>query len=225
MPEIRGQLLPVYVVADESGSMETCIGELNAGLTSLHQALLAEPMAAAKIRFSVLGFSDDVIVRVRLVDLRDVSELPELVSRGRTSYGAAFSSLLQLIPDDVSTLKRDQYLVHRPAVVFLSDGLPTDGERWRKPHRRLTDRNVTWAAPNIIACGVGQADPQTILDVATNQNFAFVAIAGSSVGSAVAEFCTQLMHSVVESGRALAAGTPELSFDKPAGFAMAIDEV
>ena len=42
MPEIRGQLLPVYVLADESMSMNPYLGELNAGLASLHEALIAE---------------------------------------------------------------------------------------------------------------------------------------------------------------------------------------
>ena len=49
MADVRGQLLPIYMVADESASMEDSIDELNAGLASLHAALLAEPMAAAKV--------------------------------------------------------------------------------------------------------------------------------------------------------------------------------
>ncbi len=54
----KGNLLPVYVLADESGSMRPHIDELNRGLASLHEALLGEPMAAAKVRFSILRFAD-----------------------------------------------------------------------------------------------------------------------------------------------------------------------
>ena len=95
MADVRGQLLPIYMVADESASMEDSIDELNAGLASLHAALLAEPMAAAKVRFSVLGFSDDVVVRLHLADVRRSDELPALESRGRTNYAEVFETLLR----------------------------------------------------------------------------------------------------------------------------------
>jgi uncharacterized protein YegL len=225
MPEVRGQLLPVYVMADESMSMNDHMGELNAGLASLHEALMAEPMAAAKVRFSVLGFSNDVVVRLHLTDMRRGSQLPELFSRGATNYSAAFTALLHHIPQDVASLKRDQFQVHRPAVFFLSDGQPTDGGSWRKPHGQLTDRSTTQAAPNIIACGIGEAKPETILAVATHPDFAFVAIEGTQVGPAIAKFCTALTKSIVASGRSLTTENPELVVDKPEGFRMAIDVV
>ena len=225
MSEIRGQLLPVYVMADESMSMSNYVGELNAGLTSLHEALIAEPMAAAKVRFSVLGFSDNVVVRLHLSDLRHEGRLPELFSRGATNYAAAFNALLRHIPQDVASLKRDRFQVHRPAVFFLSDGQPSDSDSWRKPHRRLTDRGVTSAAPNIIACGIGEADPSTILEVATHPDFAFVAIEGTQVGSAIAKFCTALTKSIVASGQSLTTDSPTLVVDKPEGFRMAIDVI
>jgi uncharacterized protein YegL len=225
MPEVRGQLLPVYVLADESMSMYHHIGELNSGLASLHEVLIAEPMAAAKVRFSVFGFSDDVVVRMHLTDLRRESQLPELLSRGATNYSAAFAALLHHIPQDVASLKRNCFQVHRPAVFFLSDGQPSDGESWRQPHRRLTDKSTNRAAPNIIACGIGQAEPKTILAVATHQDFAFVAIEGTQVGLAIAKFCTALTKSIVASGQSLTTENPELVVDKPEGFRMAIDVI
>lgn len=225
MPDLRGYLLPIYVVADESGSMGPYIGDLNAGLSSLHAALLAEPMAAAKVRFTVMGFSDNVQLRLHLVDLRRASQLPQLVSRNATMYGAAFAALEQQIPRDIAFLKSQHYGVHRPAVFFLTDGQPSDGEHWIPIHARLVDRNRTPGAPNIIACGIGQADPRAILRVATQQDFAFVSIAGTDVGSAVAKFCTALTRSVVASGRSMAGGAPELVVDRPDGFRMAIDVV
>jgi uncharacterized protein YegL len=212
-------------MADESMSMSNHLGELNAGLASLHEALIAEPMAAAKVRFSVLGFSDDVIVRLHLTDLRGENRLPELFSRGATNYSAAFTALLHHIPQDVASLKRDQFQVHRPAVFFLSDGQPNDGGSWQEPHRRLTDRSTTRAAPNIIACGIGDAEPETILEVATHPDFAFVAIEGTQVGSAIAKFCTALTKSIVASGRSLTTDSPELVVDRPEGFRLAIDVI
>ena len=222
----RGHLLPIYVLADESTSMESHIDDLNDGLRSLHQALLGEPMAAAKVRFSVMGFSDDVVERVRMVDLRSAGEFPRLRTRGRTSYALAFEDLVTRIPKDVAELKREGYQIHRPAVFFLSDGQPTDdpGE-WEAAHRRLTDRNLISAAPNIIACGLGAAHAITINNVATRPEFGFIADKGVDVGQAIAKFCTALTTSVIASGRSLSSAEPQLVVDRPEGFTMAIDVI
>ncbi|MCN9241984.1 hypothetical protein NGF19_14485 [Streptomyces sp. RY43-2] len=225
MAETLGQLLPVYVLADESGSMAEYVGDLNEGMKSLHVALLGEPMAAAKVRFSVLGFAHGVTERLILADLRSEADLPRLSAGGGTNYDAAFGALLKRIPQDVRTLKSQGYRVHRPAVFFLSDGQPTCGEEWRETHRRLTDRSVTGAAPNVIAFGMGSARAETILSVATQSEFAFVSLPGAQLGDSIAKFFTALTKSVVESGNAMASGQPELVVEKPEGFRLAIDEV
>jgi uncharacterized protein YegL len=225
MSETSGRVLPVYMVADESRSMTPVVDELNAGLRSLHDALLREPMAAAKVRFSILGFSTDVIVHSALVDLRVTESLPQLGVRGGTSYGAAFSVLLDRIPADVRALKREGFAVHRPAVFFLSDGQPTDPGDWEASYDKLTDREQTPTAPNIIACGIGEAKAETILKVATRPEFAFVATPGVEVGLAIAEFCTALTKSVIKSGQAVGGGEAELVVERPDNFRMAMDVV
>ncbi|MEU1782644.1 hypothetical protein ABZ545_24630 [Streptomyces abikoensis] len=227
MNDIRGQLLPVYVLADESGSMALHMGDLNAGLASLHQALLGEPLVASKVRFSVIGFSDDVSERLPMVDLRFVEAIPRLAASSTTSYQAAFTDLLTRIPRDVQALKAQQYQVHRPAVFFLSDGQPTDDddEDWLAAHARLTDRTVTRAAPNIIAFGIGDAEPGAILQVATRSDFAYVSIPGANVGDSIAKFSTELTHSIVTSAATLGTHQPQLQVSPPQGFTLAIDVV
>jgi uncharacterized protein YegL len=198
--------------------------ELNSGMVSLHEALRSEPMVAAKVRLSVLGFSDDVAVRMTLADLRHEEGLPLLQMRGGTSYHAAFQDLLTRIPQDIRALKSNGYQVHRPAVFFLSDGQPTEST-WHTPHGRLTDKSVTPAAPNIIACGIGDVQAETILQVATQPAFAFVSVPGADIGSAIAKFFIALTTSVVQSGRSLTSPNPELVVERPEGFRMAIDVV
>jgi uncharacterized protein YegL len=224
MPDNRGHLLPVYVLADESYSMAPFADELNAGMVSLHEALRSEPMVAAKVRLSVLGFSNEVTVRMSLADLRGETELPVLQMRGGTSYYAAFSDLLNRIPQDINILKGDGYQVHRPAVFFLSDGQPSDNA-WHGPHGNLTDRSVTRAAPNIIACGIGDVKAQAIMQVATQPDFAFVSVPGADIGASIAKFFIALTTSVVQSGRSLTSPNPELVVERPEGFRMAIDVV
>ena len=225
MRDRRGNLLPVYVVADESGSMRPWVDELNQGLAALHAALLAEPMAAAKVRFTILGFSDTVVEYVHLADLRNERDLPPLRIRKETYYGVVFADLQSRIPRDVQELKKDQYQVHRPAVFFLTDGRPSDGSSWIDAHRRLTDQTLNPTAPNVVACGIGKADAATVLALATRPDFAFVSVPGMSVGMAVAQFCAALTKSVVESGRSLSSGHATLVVERPHGFRMAIDVV
>jgi uncharacterized protein YegL len=162
---------------------------------------------------------------MHLTDLRRETHLPQLVCRTATSYGAAFGALAQQVPADVQHLKTQQYAVHRPAVFFLSDGQPSDGSNWQHVHRRLVDRQLTVGAPNIIACGIGDAEPHTILQLATRPEYAFVSIAGADVGQAIAKFCSALTKSVIASGRSLVGGSAELSVSQPEGFRMAIDVV
>lgn len=223
MGETRGNLLPVYIVADESYSMLAYSQELNNGLLSLYETLRSEPMVAAKVRLSVLGFSDSVIERMALADVRSERKLPELVIRTGTNYDAVFKDLLRRIPGDIGTLKANGYMVHRPAVFFLSDGQPNNSN-WQRSHSKLVDRNATVGAPNIIACGVGgDVKPDSILQVATHRDFAFVSIPGSDIGRAISQFFISLTSSVIQSGRSLRAERPELVVEKPEGFRMAID--
>jgi uncharacterized protein YegL len=225
MPDVKGVLLPAYVLADESGSMGPYRRELSDGLLSLCESLRAEPMIAAKLRLAVLGFSEDVQVRMAIADMRTETTVPQVVIRGVTNYGAVFSDLLYRIPADVQWLRGQGYKVHRPVVFFLSDGQPTDGHGWRTARATLVDRTQTQAAPNIIACGIGDAKPATMIDVATSEQFAFVAKPGVNIGAAISEFFAALVSSLVESGHALNSANPQLVVNRPDQFTMAIDEV
>ncbi|MFC9931906.1 hypothetical protein [Streptomyces sp. NPDC127190] len=225
MAETRGVLLPAYVVADESASMGPYLSDLQGGVTSLCEGLRAEPMIAAKLRLAVLGFSDDVQVRLAVADMRTETSVPKVAIRGMTSYRAVFDDMLQRIPADVQWLRGEGYKVHRPVVFFLSDGQPSDGHDWRGPHTALVDRDRTPTAPNIIACGIGDAQARTMVDVATRPEFAFVAKPGTDIGKAVAEFFQSLTASLVATGQALNSASPLLVVSKPDQFTLAIDEV
>jgi len=225
MPDTKGHLLPVYVTVDESASMNPHASELKAGLESLYSELRVNPMVAAKVRLAVVGFSDDVAVRLPLCDVREQPAMPPTGSGGSTSYRAAFTDLMVRIPADVATLKQQNYIVHRPVVFFLSDGQPNGGEDWRGPLAQLTDRGITVGAPNVIACGVGDADPATIVEVATADQFGLIAVPGADIGAAIAGFFGKLTQSVIHSGATLATGSPELAIEPPEQFVLAIDVV
>lgn len=218
--ERTGAILPIYFVADESASMSHLVGELNQGLVSLQDALQRESFAAAKVRFSVIGFSDDAFTYLEPADLRTAPHLPELTSRGRTSYCAAFQELIYRISVDVPRLKSYGFSVFRPAVFFLTDGAPTDQDDWRAVRTELLSQP---AAPNILSFGIGDANPAIVHEIATRPEFALMAAHGVDTGVAITEFVASLTQSVISSGNAVASGSAELQFDKPEGFTLAVD--
>ncbi|MEV6523116.1 VWA domain-containing protein [Longispora sp. NPDC051575] len=194
------QILPFYVVCDESYSMEPYIDSLNQGLTELHKAIGVDAIVADKTRFCLIGFSGTADVLLPLSDLSEVTELNGLTAKSATSYARAFELVRDVIDRDVAALKRDGNLVYRPAVFFLSDGQPTDDTPWEPAYRRLVDQ--TWKFhPNIIAFGIGDADPDTIRRIGTLKSF--MSDEGISPGLALHEFARALTKSIVRSGTAL----------------------
>ena len=198
------------------------IGELNAGLTSLLGALQVESFAAAKVRFSVIGFADDARTYLPPTDLRSLTGLPVLEARGMTSYQSAFDQLGYRLSVDVPELKAQGYMVSRPAAFFLSDGAPNANEDWQSARTYLLSQPFR---PNILAFGIGQADPGVILNVATDSQYAFMSDRGVDTGAALTEFIKSLTQSVISSGQAIASGTASLQMERPAGFSLAVDLV
>jgi uncharacterized protein YegL len=222
--ENQGMILPIYFVADESGSMSPWVNELNDGLTSLLEALQHQPFAASKVRLSVIGFAEDAKTYLEVADTRTLQGMPVLRARGaRTSFMAAFDQLGYRISVDIPALKALGFLVTRPAVFFLTDGGPYLDEDWRGAYRYLMSKV---AAPNILAFGIGEADPANITYVATKPNsYAFIAASGADTGWALAEFINSLTQSIVSSGQALSEGAAELRLANPDGFAPAAKQV
>src|SRR5690348_5929599 len=111
----------------------------NAIMPAIVDALAQNPILSDKVRFGLIDFSDDAQVRLPLCDLLDPNlTLPALAVRGGTSFSAAFTTLRHEIEANIAQLKADGYVVHRPAVWFISDGEPTDDERtWRQAFSEL----------------------------------------------------------------------------------------
>jgi uncharacterized protein YegL len=228
-------LLPVYIVIDESDAMRACQAELGAGLLALCDALRAEPMTAAKLRVTVLGMSDVVRVRLPMSDMRAIGAIQGPVIGGRASYAATFADLLARLPADVAALKSAGHRVQRPAVFFLTatpvNASPAAGEAqlWQQ----LTDRAVTPAAPAIVACAIAAAPPAgtspgpapgihpagTATALATQPEFAFTSVPGTTPGSAVTAFFSTLAGNLLASGALLGSTAPQLVVSLPAHFA------
>ncbi|MER7403038.1 VWA domain-containing protein [Streptomyces sp. NPDC000070] len=208
------QILPFYMVCDESGSMTGPDGvdTINAALPDLHHEISTNPSVADKTRFALIGFSTQASLLQPLADLSELTQLPSLSAGGVTSFGAAFHLLKDTIEKDVAALKADGHDVYRPVVFFLSDGNPTD-DGWRTALKEL---NSFRYAPKIIAFGISDADAAIITEVA---NFKAFIQQDESVSPAVAlrEFASSLTRSIVSSATSMDSQGGE-------GFQLQVDE-
>jgi uncharacterized protein YegL len=217
---VIGQVLPMYFVGDESHSMAgDPIAAVNQGLIDLRDEVAKHPLIGKKVRFGIITFADTAETRLELSELSEDLVLPMLAPRGRgTSYGSALEALRQTIPADVALLKGSGYQVHRPSVFFLSDGQPTDkAETWRVRLQELKDPGFR-ERPNVMAFGVGDADPAIIRELASSPGYGFMMASGASTAGAIAEFAASMLNSMVASAERLDRDEQTIEFEKPEGF-------
>ncbi len=159
------QILPFYIVCDESGSMgaNDGIDAINRALPDVHAALAADPLVSDKARIGLIVFSDEAEELMALTRAADVSAFPGVQAKGLTNYGDAFVLLRSVIKRDIADLKQQGYNVYRPAVFFISDGEPS--APWQAEYDELINDKAS--RPNIVAFGVDSADGSVMKSVAT----------------------------------------------------------
>jgi uncharacterized protein YegL len=226
--EERYAVFPFYLCLDVSASMAGApIDAVNRQLPVLRANICEDPAIAEVIRFALVTFSDQSRTLLPLSDLSLVEEIPILVPAGTTSYGAAFDHLRTVIEEDyrAGRLAGDRW--YRPAVIFVSDGRPTDpADVWRQAHRRLTD--PTWKRhPNILAFGFGAAAPEVLAEVSEGKpNRAFIAGEGVEPAQVIPELMAGLISSIVSSSASVYTGSAELvPPEVPAMTAIPVDEL
>ena len=221
------KLLPFYVVTDVSYSMfGSKIKAVNNILPAVVDALSENPILSDKVRIGLVDFSDDARVQLPLCDvLEPTLTLPTLAVRGGTSYAAAFRLLRSEIAANIKQLKVDGYLVHRPAVFFLSDGEPTDHDsEWRSAFADLVGDK---AYPNIIPFGVEKADGRILQSlihpsVGEKQMKMYLMDKGADAAQAITAAAKIMISSVIQSGHSISQGTSGIMLpdddDLPAGM-------
>jgi uncharacterized protein YegL len=211
----------IYLVLDESLA-PSALDELNRGLSALHDALSGNPVASAAVRLCVLGMAADTQIRLSLDHVGPATRTPILVRRPGLSYAHAFRTLLMLLPQDVALVKSQRTAVLRPMVFLLSGHAPDDGN-WSDAHDELVDVSRHPSAPQIIACGLGEAEPGAIGRIASRAEFGHVAAPHSDAASAAHSYAAYLRDCVLDFGQQLAAGSSEFNVPAPDGFRPATD--
>lgn len=226
--EERYAVFPFYLCLDVSASMAGVpIDSVNRQMPALRSSVGEDPAIAEVIRFAVVTFSDVARTVLPLSDLSMVEAVPEVRAEGRTSYGAAFEHLRLTIETDYNASRAGGDRWYRPAVVFISDGRPTDEEaRWHAAHSRLVD--PTWKRhPNILAFGFGQADAAVLTKVVEGRpNRAFIAEEGADPATVVPELMKGLISSIVSSSASVYTGEAQLQPpDVPGMTPIAVDQL
>ncbi|MDA8044333.1 MAG: VWA domain-containing protein [Actinomycetota bacterium] len=226
--EERYSVFPFYICLDTSASMAGApIASVNEQMPLLRATVGEDPAVAEVIRLGIVTFSDVARSVLPLSDLSLVEEVPEVVAQGRTSYAAVFDHLRQVIEDDYLKSRAAGDRWYRPAVIFISDGRPTDDpERWRSALRRLTD--PAWPRrPNVLAFGFGEADAEVLAAVTSHlPNRAFIAAEGSDPAKVVPELLKGLIQSIVTSSTSVYDGAALLvAPDLPSMNAIPVDQL
>src|SRR5947207_9138362 len=161
----KTKCLPTYLVFDTSGSMTPHQQLLNQTPEELYASLAQSPRVAEFAHISILSLNEDAEVVVEMTDLGDLQALPQFSCGGRTNYAKVFQLLRQRIDQDVPMLSAKGKAVLRPAVFFMTDGIPTD-RGWQGAFETLVSKD--WRRyPHVITYGFGEAKQEVLAKVAT----------------------------------------------------------
>ena len=153
--------LPVYILADVSGSMQgTPIESVKSGIRQLHRDLMGDPQAIESAYLSIITFGSNA---QQLVPLTEVAQFnpPELQAGGTTNFGDALRMLIEAFDRELVRTTPEQKGDWKPLVFILSDGAQTD-TAWPQYAQDLDNRRPA----NIIAVACGdQADVNALKQV------------------------------------------------------------
>jgi uncharacterized protein YegL len=127
---------PCVLIVDTSGSMGgDPIRELNEGLITFKDELVADALAAKRVEVAVVGFGP-----VRVINefqTPDAFSAPTLSANADTPIGAAIIEALRLVDERKSTYRSAGVSYYRPWVFLITDGAPTDA--WQEAARRVRE--------------------------------------------------------------------------------------
>ena len=170
MIESSFRRIPVYILADTSGSMEGApIEALNNQLKGLKDVLMSDPFAIESAWVSLITFGGKYASVVSPLTEIVHFEPPFLEASGLTSLGAAMKKLNECIDKEVQVRDENYRGDYKPLVYVLTDGRPDD-DGWREAVETVKNRTNRKVAVTItIGCGP-EVDEEVINFISSGEN-------------------------------------------------------
>ncbi|HDS8998519.1 TPA: VWA domain-containing protein [Escherichia coli] len=156
---------PCILLLDVSGSMSgRPINELNAGLVTFRDELLADPLALKRVELGIVTFGP-VHVEQSFTSAANFFP-PILFAQGDTPMGAAITKALDMVEERKREYRANGISYYRPWIFLITDGAPTD--EWQaaanKVFRGEEDKRFAF-----FSIGVQGADMKTLAQISVRQ--------------------------------------------------------
>ena len=156
---------PCILLLDVSGSMNgRPINELNAGLVTFRDELLADPLALKRVELGIVTFGP---VHVEQPFTSGANFFPPILfAQGDTPMGAAITKALDMVEERKREYRANGISYYRPWIFLITDGAPTD--EWQaaanKVFRGEEDKRFAF-----FSIGVQGADMKTLAQISVRQ--------------------------------------------------------
>lgn len=152
---------PCVLLLDTSGSMHgKAINELNLGVQTFRDELLADSLSAKRVELGIVTFGP-VNIASDFTTVENFS-VPHLTANGDTPMGAAISTALELLKTRKQLLRDNGIQLFRPWVFLITDGSPTDSWQHVPQIVREGEENKSFS---FFALGVPGADFNTLKQI------------------------------------------------------------
>jgi uncharacterized protein YegL len=156
---------PCVLLVDTSGSMAGApIDELNSGLVTFKDELVADALASKRVEVAVVSFGPARVVSDFCNP--DAFQPPKLSAQGDTPMGAAINQALDLLDQRKQSYRAAGISYYRPWIFLITDGAPTDA--WDGAARRVRDGEDRKQF-QFFAVGVEGAAMETLAQIAVRQ--------------------------------------------------------
>lgn len=151
---------PCILLLDTSGSMQGApIQELNSGLVTFKDELMADELAAKRVEVCIVTFGPIQVV----TEFESAEHFypPVLEANGDTPMGSAIETALQLLQQRKDAYRSNGISMFRPWIFLITDGGPTDN--WQNAARLLAEGQAQKSFA-FFAVGVGEGARTDILN-------------------------------------------------------------